>query len=318
MRPRAPLGWRDVRTGVGVLLLLIPVAGGVFFLDSLRRIFLEGPSLVVVADDIRGLATSADVWVAGHPAGRVAEISFLGSGEGAERRVAVRLVLLRDAAPALRRDAEAHIGGSALLEPAVVKLTPGSPDAPPFDFADTLSVSPTLDIDDFRALADSGRAAAGDPSEELDALGEELRTGSGTLPRLRRDPQVRALLARQETRLASLREAWTRESGLRALVADSALRAGAGRIAGRTEGLTSDTAAVRTAEVRERLREALDSLAERTDRISRRIDDGEGTLGRLATDEELRDQAARTRALVDSVRTELLRNPLRHLRFRLF
>ncbi len=318
MRPRVTLGWRDVRKGVVVLLLLVPVAGGVFFLDSFRRAFIEGPALVIVADDIRGLATGADVWVAGRPSGRVADISFLGSGESAERRVAVRLVLLREAASTLRRDSEARIGRSALLEPPVVKLTPGSPDAPPYDFADTLPVSPMLDIDDFRALADSGRAAASDLSAGLEALRVEMRTGSGTLPRFRRDRALRVRLARQEARIAALRDAWARESGGRALVTDSALRSRAGRIADRMDALTADSTAVRVAEARKELCGALASLSERTDRISRHIEGGRGTLGRFATDEELREQAARTRALVDSVRTELLRNPLRYLRFRLF
>lgn len=318
MGPRATLGWRDVRKGVVVLLLLVPAAAGVFFLDSFRQRFQAGPELVVAADDIRGLETDSDVWVAGRPAGRVVDISFLGSGEAAERRVAVRLVLRREAAPMLRADAEARIGESALLAPAVVKLTPGSPEAPPYDFADTLLVSPMLRVEDFRALADSGRAAVGALSEELEALAAEMQTGSGTLPRLRRDTALRARLTRQEARIATLREAWRRESGLRAALADTALRAEALRIAERIESLTTDTTAPRVADARKDLRTALDALAERTERLSREIDAGRGTLGRLATDEELREQAARTRALVDSVGAALLANPLRYLRFRLF
>lgn len=318
MRPRAPIAWRDVRTGVVVLLLLVPIVAGIFFLDALRRAFLEGPALVIAAEDIRGLETGSDVWVAGRPAGRVARISFLGSGEGAENRVAVRLVLLRDAAPMLRRDARAHIGGSALLEPPVVKLTPGSPDAPPFDFADTLTVTPVLDVDDFRALADSGRAAVKILSAELEALDATMRTGSGTLPRLQRDSTLRARIGRQAARAAALREAWHREEGVRALLADTALRARSGRIGARMDSLTADSAALRVEEVREELRETVASLSERTERISERIEAGHGSLGRFATDEELRMQAERTRALVDSVRAELLANPLRYLRFRLF
>ena len=318
MRPRTPIGWRDVRTGVVVLLLFVPVVAGIFFLDAIRRAFLEGPTLVIAADDIRGLETGSDVWVAGRPAGRVARVSFFGSGEGAEGRVAVRLVLLREAAPMIRSDARAHIGGSALLEPAVVKLSPGSPDAPPFDFSDTLAVTPVLDVDDFRALADSGRAAAETLSAELQALDATMRTGSGTLPRLRRDGTLRARIGRQADRIAALRESWGREAGVRALVTDTALRARAGRIADRMESLAADSAARRVGDVREELREAVASLSERTERISDRVEAGHGSLGRFATDEELRLQAERTRALVDSVRAELLQNPLRYLRFRLF
>jgi len=107
MNQRPPDDWHDVVPGIIVLVTLILLAVGVFFLDNLRREFLEGPTVVLLADDIRGLVPGADVWVAGKPAGRVKSISFAGSGSVHPGRVAVSAVLLREALPTLRADATA-------------------------------------------------------------------------------------------------------------------------------------------------------------------------------------------------------------------
>lgn len=308
-----------MRTGTLLLLGLVPVAAGVFFLDAMRRAFVEGPSLVVVAEEIRGLAPGAAVWVAGKPVGRVTDVSFIDARADRAGSIALRVVLLRDAAPALRSDAQAQIGRSALLSPPIVKLDPGSSGLPPFDFTDTLVVSPAPGVDEFRALADSGRHATGELTADLERLARELDTGRGTLPRLRRDPALAVELARQGDRVADLRAAWRGDDGPRALLADTALRRSVERIAADLEalrGLTADTARAVTA--RRELAATLTSVRARLGRLDERLDLAEGTLGRMATDDELRIQAARARAALDSLRMDAAADPLRYLRFRLF
>lgn len=302
-----------------LLLGLVPVAAGVFFLDALRRALVEGPTLVVVAEEIRGLAPGAAVWIAGKPVGRVAEVSFIDTRADRAGSIALRVVLLRDAAPALRRDARAQVGRSALLSPPIVKLDPGSPELPPFDFADTLVVSPAFDVDDFRALADSGRHAVGELTADLGRLAGELDTGRGTLQRLRRDPALAGELARQGNRAAALRAAWGADTGPRALLADTAVRRSVARIGADLEtlrALAADTApAVRA---RRELAVTLTSVRGRLGRLETRLDLAEGTLGRMATDDELRTQTARARAALDALQMDAAADPLRFLRFRLF
>jgi len=319
MDPPTPRRWRDVRTGALVLLGLVPVAAGVFFLDALRRAFIEGPTLIVVAEEIGGLTPGAAVWVAGKPAGRVTHISFIDARVDRPGSIALRVVLRRRAAPALRRDAHAQVGRSALLSPPIVKLDPGSPALPPFDFADTLVVSPAPDVDDFRALADSGRHAVGELAVGLGRLARELDTGRGTLPRLRRDPGLAGELARQGERAAALRAAWGGDDGPRALLADTAVRRSARRLGadlGALRARSADTTPA--ARSRRDLAAALASVRERLGRLEERLELGEGTLGRMATDDALRTRATRARAALDSLRADAAAHPLRYLRFRLF
>ena len=314
MNPPERSGWRDLKSGLLVLAGAVPIAAGIFFLDVVRRALDEGPELVVVADEIEGLVRGADVWVAGRPAGRVTDVTFLPVSGTEAGRVAVRVVLVHDAAPALRSDARARIGRSALLSPPVVKLAPGSRDAPPLDFADTLIVVSTPGVREFRALADSGRTAARSLAAELSLLDEEMASGGGTLPRLRRDPAFARGLETRRARAAELRAAW-QTSDLRRLVRDTTWRSGAARVAARRP--PADTPAADDA-ARERLRRAIEDLRERAGRVTDRLEAAEGTLGRMAADDELREQAERNRALLDSLTKELGANPFRYLRFRLF
>ncbi|MGD8495881.1 MAG: MlaD family protein [Gemmatimonadales bacterium] len=309
--------WSDVRLGLILLAAAVPLAIGVFWLDEIQRMFVEGPQLVVTADEIHGLEPGDGVWIAGHAAGRVTEISFVGTAGEEAGRVAVRLVLLRDAAPALRRDAQARIGSGALLEPPVVKISPGSPGAPPYDFADTLAVSTLPGLEEFRALADSGRAALESLQGAAGTLKRELETGSGTLPRLRRDPELVARLQRSRTRAAALRQAWD-ESGAATVWRDTVLHARAAGVADRLRDLSTAVAADSTLGAAAQIPPALDALGARANRLSRRLEAAEGTLGRLGADDELRRQTERTRALLDSLLVESKERPLRFLHFRLF
>lgn len=316
MTPNDPrLRWRDVRTGVLVLLGLVPLALGIFFLDAVRRAFVEGPELVLIADEIRGLTPGTDVWLAGRPAGRVADISVLNPGEH-DGNVAVLLVLHRDAAPALRRDARGRIGPSALLAPPVVKLHPGSPGAPPFDFRDTLYAAGSPDIDDFRAFADSARRVARGLQADLARLDATVSTGGGLLARLRRDPGLIDGFERRRARAVALREAWREGDGIPAAWRDTALHGRATRAAAEIRRLAAP--AGRTAADVGAAAAVADSLRARLARLARRLDAAEGTMGRLATDDELGRQVERTRAQLDSLVVDAGARPLRYLRFRLF
>ncbi len=299
-----------------MLATLILLAVGIFFVDTLRREFLEGPTVILLADDIRGLTPGADVWVAGKPAGRVKSISFIGSGSSEPGRVALQVILLREAVPSLRADATAQIGQSSLLAPPVVKFRPGSPEAPPFNFADTLTVTPVPGIETFRALADSGRVAVALLSEDLARLESELATGDGTLPQLRRHPEVAGQLKAIGQRAELLRESWARSGGFRQLARDSVSLARMARLSESMNTL-SGQASARASEF-EPILQALQELRARNERLDASLRAARGTAGRLLYDGELQLQTERTRALSDSLQAELAADPLRWLRFRLF
>ncbi|MDH3427119.1 MAG: MlaD family protein [Gemmatimonadota bacterium] len=312
---RRPDSWRDVLPGIGVMVALILLGLAVFWLDTMRRAFLDGPTVVLLAEQIRGVAPGASVWVAGKPAGRVQSIEFVGSGTSEPVLVALRVVLSHEVAPSVRADATARIGSSSLLAPPVIKLRPGSPTAPPYDFRDTLTVTRGPDMETFLAFADSGRAALAELSEQRARLSAALATGSGTLPRLGRDPVSLDGLAETGRQTRVLRGLWT-EWNRPGRTDDSSLRAHLTRLA-ESMATISERADARSSAI-DPVAKTMERLGNRMERMDEHLRAARGTTGRLLHDGELQSQAERTRAQLDSLQTELAAHPFRWLRFRLF
>lgn len=303
-------GWRQLRVGA-LLLVALAVAGlAIFFMDEMAREVAAGPRLTVAAAEARELEPGAPVWVAGVPAGRVTRIRFRRAGEAEGGRILIRAELRSDAAGLLRSDAAATVRIPSLLAPAVLAIDPGS-SAVPLDVSDTLTAVPQAEVRDVLARADSlaGRL------EELRPLGRRLarrlEEGPGSLAALRGDPAtVRRLRAalRGATGLAAAAPGGS--AGL--LGSDPALGRRWDRIRERARRMapgTEETAA---------LAGAVERLAARLSRLEARLDSAGGTLGRLAHDEALERERRLLEARMDSVRAELLANPFRWLRIRLF
>lgn len=315
MNPQRRDGWRDVLPGIAILLTAVPIAIGIFLLDSVRRSLAEGPSLIVLAGEGRGLVEGADVWIAGKPGGRVRSISFV-NREDRPGEVALDVVLRRDAAPALLADATVTIGSAALLAPPVVKFEPGSPGQPRMIFGDTMRAMEGPDMDTFRAFADSGRTALAQMTAELERLSAELERGDGTIPLALRENDMTALLSHVRTRAVILERSLEIRRSAGPLLLDSLSLASIRRLSESASAL-SRTAGDRRESV-DAAGSALATLGARIERLNLVLESGRGTAGRLAFDGELEAQSRRARAQLDSLRTELVANPLAWLRFRLF
>lgn len=303
-----------VRTGAALIAGLAAALAAVFFSDVVLRELSRGPELTVTAAEARDLEPGSSVWIAGVPAGRVTSVRFREAGRGDGDPVLVRAVLLENAAGVLRADASAQIRASALLAPAVLDLDPGR-SGRPFDPGDTLRAEPGPDREEIRARADSLAGAIAALAPLADSLRVRLEDGPGTLAALRRDEALRADLRRAGGRLLALTEDAPRGSAAK-LARDTATRAALGRAADRLHRLTdrSGEGAFRA----DSAARALGGVLDRLERLGRRLDAGRGTAGRLLRDRALERERRRFEAKMDSLRAELLADPLRWLRFRLF
>lgn len=310
MSPRRDPPAPAIRKGTLQLILLAAVAAAVFFLDVVLREMSEGPELTIAAPAARNLEPGADVWVAGVPAGRVLSVRFR-ERSGDEGPVLVRAVLNEDAAATIRRDASVALHQSALLEPAVVSIRPGTASAA-FDFSDTLRARPLTGATDVLARLDSLAAELRGLRPLGRRLGRRLEEGPGTLAALRADTALGRDLRRLAGRLEGLAERIPAGSAAR-LAADRELAATWDTLAARSRRLARgmDAGAGPVAA-------SLDSLAATATGVARRLEEGRGSLARFAVDSALAREARGIRARLDSVRAELLAEPLRWLRFRLF
>ena len=306
-----------VRRGAWLIGLITVVSLAVFFADEVQQELSEGPTLWITADQTRALQRGAPVWLAGHRVGRVTRVTLRPPTAAPDRRVLVRAVIREDAADRFRADAAATLQPMGLMEPTVVSIRPGTREAPPYDFSDTLEAGPSVTSAQLRAGAERARAA-------LDSLRRAERrilaladTGGGTVALLRDDRGL-------QRRLRGLRDRLTRAAAL--LRSDSSDLARFRNDPEAVERMQSalgraDSLAPRLERAMGRwtgLGSELSSVRGRADTLRRLLAESEGTAGRLLHDRALQRELGDLRSRILSLQAELLADPSRWLRFQLF
>lgn len=289
-----------------------------FFGDAIRRATAEGPRVTVLAPEVAGLERGSAVWLAGKPSGRVLNVHFREPGGPMGERVSIEAVMLWEAMPFLREDARVTIGAAALLAPSVVKIAPGSGHGSPLGDGDTLRVVSKPDIETFRGMADSVRAAFGNVAEGASLLGERITRGNGSVARFLAQRGSVAQLDSTRSRMDRLALAWRQGGGLSRLVREDSVRASATRAMATLRDIADPANRSGAIDSLARAGETLQQIGERAREIGSGIERAEGTAGRAISDPALRLSADRTRAVLDSLTTELGANPLAWLRFKLF
>ena len=289
-----------------------------FFGDAIQRATAEGPRLTVLSPAVAGLERGSAVWLAGKPSGRVLTIHFREPGGPMGERVSIEAVMLWEAMPFLRKDARVTIGAAALLAPSVVKIAPESGHGSPLGDGDTLRVTAKLDIEAFRGMADSVRTAIGDVAEGATLLVEQITRGDGSAARFLAHRGSIAQLDSTRSRGNRLALAWRQGGGISRLVRENSVRASATRAMAALRDLADPANRPGAIDSLARARTELRQIDKRAREIVSGIERAEGTVGRAISDPALRSSADRTRAVLDSLTTELAANPLEWLRFRLF
>lgn len=309
--------WAQLRLGTVLLTLLVLTSTAVFFFEGVERRLAGGPRLVVEASSARGLEVGADVWIAGVTAGRVESIHLARPRDG-HGRVLIEAQLDPDAGAILRADATASLKASALMAPTVLSLDPGRETDRPFRFGDTLQAPPELSVEEVMARADTLRTRLHRLAPDGRALVRRLEDGPGTLASLRRHPERLRRLAADLDRSREL--ALTAPGGTAArILRDVALRREAHRVRVRLAAMTAPGGALtRSARERATLSATLDSLRRQSQVLETRLAEARGTAGRVLHDRAIQRERALFRARMDSVKAELIADPLRWLRFALF
>lgn len=319
MRPSPRPGrWRSHLPGLLILLSLVGLSATVFFLDTIRRALVEGPEIVVLAAEARGLVPGADVWVAGSPAGRVTAVDFDDPEGPAESRVVIHATLHWTAVPFLRSDAEATISSSSLLAPVVLKLDPGDPAGTPLDFADTLAVPTFRSTDHLLALANDARGAVDTLALLSRRLAERLAHGPGTAASIRGDTAMVERMSAIASNARALSAVLAAETSFPARMASDSLRPVVSSMLSTLHSLRGEARAEAVAGEVVSLAERLERISISLDRLDRDLRAGKGTAGRALYDDELARQQEAFYARMDSLKTELRRKPWRWLRFKLF
>lgn len=308
---------KRLRAGLGLMAILTVVAIGVFFLDAAVRATTEGERVTVVVASAPGLRPGSPVWVAGRPVGRVLSIDLRPRSEGDEA-VLIRAVLSRGAVPQIRQDAHAAVSTPDLMGPVVVSIDPGSGTAPPWDFADTLrTAGATLDPDVLLALADSLMTSVEALQVEAGQAADVLFEGRGTIGLIREDPNLLRDLATELDRARAILDD-ARSSSVARFASDTTLGPTTRRVRDRFDAWQSSPERENARRSLEAAATALDGMGERLESVLARIEQGEGTIGRAVMDGEIERQLEALRSSIAKLTNELMADPSRWLKVRVF
>jgi phospholipid/cholesterol/gamma-HCH transport system substrate-binding protein len=264
LRP-SELRWANIRVGLFVALTLFLGFGLLAALGIAGSPLARRAHLHGLFDDVSGLAVGSPVEMGGVMVGEVAEIELPDLETG---KVPVRISVDLNALDRTGPSSQAFTGSHALVGQRFVGLTPRRPDEPALKDGDRIrtGVSQTAD-----GMMDEARRTL----ESVRGLVDELREASGALRRA-----GRALDAGDGT--------------LGALVHDRELYERLLSTARRTEEFSS---AISDPQLTKELRSSLEVVA----RLGRRIEKGEGLLGRMVTEGKASQHLDRSLANVDLV-----------------
>jgi phospholipid/cholesterol/gamma-HCH transport system substrate-binding protein len=253
----------EIRWGELRVGLLIFVAMAIFLWASIQggsSLFKKQYTLHSHFPNVQGVVAGAPIWFQGVEVGTVKNLDFVPLGDSS--RVRVTFKIDQRVWPLIRRDSRVRIQALNLFGEKFIEVTPGSSRALQVADNDTLASDKPTDISELMARGDKIVDQLSATMTDLQFVLAKVRRGEGSLGKFTSSDEFYVGLNR------TIRSA---------------------------EVLTTHLDASQV-----QMRRSLVSLTTTLDSLSKRIDRGEGTLGRMAKDPALYDHMASASARIDS------------------
>jgi phospholipid/cholesterol/gamma-HCH transport system substrate-binding protein len=316
MRRSAPITWDQVRVGLVLIVALVILGFGVFFIGNIGDVFGTRYSLLTLMESAAGLVPGAPVQVAGQNVGQVDRVEFIRPDErpSGGQAVAVWLGINVSIQDQIRADSRARVRTQGLLGDRLIDIEPGSADQRVLGDGDTLSAAPAISYEELLGQAADAIQSLTGLSNDLTATLRGVSAGEGSLGQLLVDDELYAGLVELNRNLNGvLGPMLAGEGALGQLLGDERLY---DRIVSATARLDSVTALIVEGEgtigqlVRsDSLYLALTSSAGRADSLFAAIQRGDGSIGRMLTDERLYEELLRTVVDLNTLLQDVRANP---------
>ncbi|MES2304665.1 MAG: MlaD family protein [Gemmatimonadota bacterium] len=276
---------KEAAVGLLVILGALAFVGGGMFL---RNKSIKSPDVMVLFDNIGNLKDGAPVRISGAPVGRVDGITFEGVG-----KVRIGIIFSEKIVPA--KNAKASIGSVGMLGDVIVNFDPGT--------GEPLAKGATIIGTVEKGIFDKGAVIADQASQTLTSLNRMLDTGLvidlrhtlTTTDKLLRylSDQKGGPTAEVNSTMRSLQQTSARlDTTLQQLDAKS--------LQTRLDSTMRSTGA---------LADRLAATSTRMDSLLAKIQRGDGTLGKLASDSGLYVDLRKTLQATNGLIDELKKNP---------
>lgn len=307
MSPRAvEKSWSELRLGITVATVFLLAGIVVVAAGSGRGPFrVETYTLFVNLDDAAGLRVGSPVRIGGADAGQVVDVAILPPGSAgplrvmdtlgrptplpADRDIRIELSIQEAFREHVTGTSRAQLASLGMGGERYVKINAGDVREASLDPGATIPTVASVDLD--LVLAQIGRAA--NEVQEIAYLSGELQkkieSGAGTAGRLvDLEGPLYDRVDRLEDRAQALLDALDGGGGVvPAWSADGRLEANVEALRADVSALSDSTGALALWSDPVALREGLAGLRSEIQELSRKLETGQGTLGRLLHDEEL-------------------------------
>ena len=311
----------EIKVGLTILAALVILVFAILSVGQQRGLLEDRYKLRVLMSRINGLQTGAPVRLAGVRVGSVVNVQF--SGDMENKKIEVVLEIDKSVQSRIREDSEAHIGTLGLLGDKFVGITMGSIDKRILEHGEELKGSDPLDLEQ---LLDDGVALLDDVKNtvrSLDEIATKVNHGDGTLGLLVNDPRIYFDLDQLLILTSRLNKKLAEGSGtLARLLDDSTLYVSANHLLNQS-ALLADSLRLGRGSASQLLRnpELYDELLEtsiRLNKFTQQLEEGKGTLGQTVNNPDLYRRMVRITASLDSLITDVRRNPQRYLKVEIF
>ncbi len=320
MRRSVAITWDQVRVGLVLIVALIILALGIFFVGDIGDVFARRYRLITLMESAAGLVRGAPVQVAGQNVGQVDRIEFIRPEERppSGEAVAVWLGVNVEIQDQIRADSRARVRTQGLLGDRLIDIEPGSPDQRILGDGDTLAAAPALSYQELLGQAADAVQSLTRLSEDLGSLLADVTAGEGSLGQLLVDDALYGGLVELSDNLSAvMRPLASGEGMLGRMIREDDLY---DRLLSTTARLDSITGAVVQGEGSlglllrsDSLYRALASSAIRADSLLAAVERGEGAVGQLMTDESVYEELLKTIVDLNALLQDIRRDPKRFI-----
>lgn len=316
----------QVKVGFLIIAALAVLIVMVINLEEGMGLFVRHATYHVRVGNTLGLKIGGPVRMNGVDVGNIRKIAIA----EATPTVDITFTIQRHLAPYIREDASVTIGALGLLGDKYLELHPGSPSKPPLPIGGMLaSRAGGTDLGNITTAAGETLERMNEALREIQKVLARLNEGQGTAGKVLSDSTLydrsTQVLEKLETaadkgvgllskvergegtvgRLLSDKELYTRAS--RAVKDLNELSA---RLANKNGTLTKLSAP--------ELYQRIDTLTKRGEALLSKVERGEGTMGKLVTNDELYQRADKLLTEVETLVADVKKNPTKFFKFSVF
>ena len=173
---------RAVVVGIFIFLALAIFAAAVFTLGGKNRTFDRTMQVSALFDDVNGLKSGDNVWLAGVKIGTVKKVQFNNG-----THVLVTMNIEKDAQHLIKKDSKAKIGSEGFIGNKLVVISAGSPGTPNITRNDILPVEKAVNTDDMLSTLQKNNENLKVITDNFKEVSESIVHGNGAVASLIKD-----------------------------------------------------------------------------------------------------------------------------------